>query len=223
MENEKLLRELSKLGLPLFEIDVDANETITGVVKSRNIRLWEGFPVLLVNVNKESFFNYEKVKTLLTKRQEYRNFVNLILLSFSVYKYFHLQFFWQKDLKKKIQVRQEGKIKEFLNSMKNNNDITIARQKLNSQRIKNFFNNYFRGENLNVEKMYVKSKGLSLEYALSQIFTPTQKDIFLKKIKGEKLTKSQRERFYRVVKKKVIALLNPELQRLAEQLLGHHS
>lgn len=60
---------------------------------------------------------------------------------------------------------------------------------------------------------------LSLEYALSQIFTPKQKEIFLKRLQGKKLTKTEREYFYRVVKKKALALANVDLQRLAQQVI----
>ena len=60
---------------------------------------------------------------------------------------------------------------------------------------------------------------LALEYALSQIFTPKQKEIFLKRLRGKKLTKTEREYFYRVVKKKAVALTNQDLQRLAQQIL----
>ena len=60
---------------------------------------------------------------------------------------------------------------------------------------------------------------LSLEYALSQIFTPKQKEIFLKRLQGKKLTKTEREYFYRIVKKKAMALANADLQRLAQQVI----
>jgi hypothetical protein len=60
---------------------------------------------------------------------------------------------------------------------------------------------------------------LSLEYSLSQVFSPKQKELFLKKLKREKLTKTEKEYFSRAVKKKVLALANPELHRLSQKLL----
>lgn len=219
MEMDDLYRKLSKLGLPFFETEVDVNETIAQVVMSKSNRLWEGFPVLLANANKTGFFSYKKIKELLKNKKELYNFVDLLFLSFAVYKYLHLQFYWERELKVKIISRGKNKTKMFLYYLKSNEDIKIAQIRLNPQRIINFFHYYFKGEEFDTERTNIKSKELSLEYALSHIFTPKQKDIFLKKIKGEKLTKSQRERFYRVVKKKVMAILNPELQRLAKQLI----
>lgn len=59
---------------------------------------------------------------------------------------------------------------------------------------------------------------LSLEYAMSQLFSPKQKDLFRKKLDGVPLTKTEKEYFSRAVKKKVVALANAELHRMAQQL-----
>ena len=79
MENRELLKRLGKLGFPLFEIDeeVRPNETIADVVKSKNTRLWEGFPVIFANVNKEHLFNLEATKKLLKEKEESNNFIQL--------------------------------------------------------------------------------------------------------------------------------------------------
>jgi hypothetical protein len=68
-----------------------------------------------------------------------------------------------------------------------------------------------------IEYMF-KVEEPSLEYALSQLFSPKQKELFQKKLKGELLTKTEKEYFSRTVKKKVAALANPELHRLAQKL-----
>jgi hypothetical protein len=57
-----------------------------------------------------------------------------------------------------------------------------------------------------------------LEYALSQVFSKKQKELFLKKLKGEKMTKTEREYFSRSVRKKALALANPDLHNLATKL-----
>ncbi len=69
-------------------------------------------------------------------------------------------------------------------------------------------------------KLLLMKQELGLEHALVQVFSPKQKDLFLKKLKGEKLTKTEREYFSRSVKKKILALSNPELHSLAQRLLG---
>jgi hypothetical protein len=54
---------------------------------------------------------------------------------------------------------------------------------------------------------------------MSQVFSPKQKELFFKKLKGEKLTKTEKEYYSRAVKKKVLALANDELHRMARQML----
>ena len=58
-----------------------------------------------------------------------------------------------------------------------------------------------------------------MEYALSQLFSPKQKELFKKKLEGTPLTKTEQEYYSRTVKKKVIALANPELHHLSRKLL----
>ena len=48
---------------------------------------------------------------------------------------------------------------------------------------------------------------------------PKQKELFLKKLRGEKLTRTEIEYFSRIVKKKALALAHPELHKLAHILL----
>jgi hypothetical protein len=64
-----------------------------------------------------------------------------------------------------------------------------------------------------------KLKEFSFEYALSQIFSPKQKELFKKKLDGLPLTKTEQEYYSRTVKKKVVALANSELHSLSRSLL----
>jgi hypothetical protein len=53
-----------------------------------------------------------------------------------------------------------------------------------------------------------------------RLFAPGQCDIIRKMLSHEELTKTERETFSRVVKKKLIAIIDPELQRAARVLTG---
>ena len=46
-----------------------------------------------------------------------------------------------------------------------------------------------------------------------------QKELFMKRLKGEKMTKTEREYYSRSVKKKVQALANSDLHKLATTLI----
>ena len=61
---------------------------------------------------------------------------------------------------------------------------------------------------------------LSLEYALSQVCSPKQKELFKKRLEGLPLTKTEKEFYSRAVKTKVVAFANDELHSLSKKLLG---
>ena len=61
-------------------------------------------------------------------------------------------------------------------------------------------------------------RSLRLNLHLSTLFPPKQKELVLKKLKGEELSKTEREYFSRVVKKKLEALTNSELRKIASTL-----
>ncbi|MFC2170320.1 hypothetical protein ACFLRM_07180, partial [Acidobacteriota bacterium] len=92
-------------------------------------------------------------------------------------------------------------------------------KQLSSVRVVNTFKNYFRHAELDFKDYVDKKDEFDLEYGLSQMFSMKQKELFLKKLKGEKMTKTEREYFSRSVKKKVAALANSDLHKLAARLV----
>jgi len=221
MKNKELFKKLSSLGFPLFETEerVDVNETLSEVVKSRDSRLWEGFPVLLANANKDGEFYYETVRALLKDREEKSAFLQLVLLSLLFYRALHLKFWWANKLYGKLALKSKSLVESFSKSFKQKGDVKLSGQRLNCQRMESMFSNYFKEEEVSLKSMRSKQEELSLEYALSQVFSPKQKELFLKKFKGERLTKTEKEYFSRVVKKKALALANSQLHQLVRKVL----
>ncbi|MBN1363212.1 MAG: hypothetical protein JW976_00255 [Syntrophaceae bacterium] len=220
MEKKELLKGMGQLGFPVLETeeDVDANETITGVIKSGNTRLWEGFPVIFANINKNHRYNPQAVKKALDKK-EYAVFRDLVAMSVALYRFLKLKSPWLDTLRGESGAGDEKRIKELARGFDTDSEIRISNRQLDTQRIRKAFDSYFTQESADIDKVGRIRNELSLEYALSQIFTVRQKEIFLKRLQGRKLTKTEREYFYRVVKKKALALANPDLQRLAEQVI----
>ena len=140
-------------------------------------------------------------------------------MSLSLYKFLNLKFSWERDLVDNIKFNGKSKVNEFFNFLKNNNEFYLSQKRIDPKRVKELFNNYFVFVESEIKKNDNIHDELSLEYALSQIFTPKQKEIFLKRLQGKKLTKTEREYFYRIVKKKAMALTNDDLQRLAQQVI----
>jgi len=220
MENENLYESLNKLGLPLFETKrrFDISKTLSEVVKSRDIRLWEGFPVLLANANKEGEFAYKGVLNLLKKEKDSNSFLFLFLMSLACYKYLHLKFGWANKLYNQLPSKDKKKVMNFVRHFKEKGNFIISQKQLDALRIEKMFKNYYVQKVEVSDSTSIRDK-LSLEYALSQAFPPKQKELFLKKLKGEKLTRTEIEYFSRIVKKKALVLAHPELHKLAQRLL----
>jgi hypothetical protein len=210
MKDKNLLKRLSNLGFPLFEPEEtqEANATLADVFKSKDVRLWEGFPVVLANSAEKGMVNYDKLKP-----------DSLVILSLALYKALNLRFFWADKLYRTLSVSKKKEYENFLGRLRKNQELKVAGYTLSSERLKATFNNYFNQAKSRLNELVSRKEELNLEYALSQVFSPKQKELFLNKLRGEKLTKTEREYFSRIVKKKVLALANPELHRLAQRLL----
>jgi len=222
MVDQKLLDNLNQLGFQLMEIraDVDANKTLAEVVKSKDMRLWEGFPVLLANAAQDYNFDHNQVQQFLTKKEQ-QDFRTLLLLSLALFQHYHLSFAWSNHLKKAFSNQDLGRLKKLKKSLSQGNSVSVGNRRFDPSRLKQAFNNYFEQDAEKTRRLKEKHEELSLEYALSQLFSPKQKELFQKKLKGEVLNKTEKEYYSRRVKKKVAALANPELHRLAQKLMEY--
>lgn len=223
MVNKKLFENLDRLGFSLMEPkeDFNANKTLAEVVKSKDTRLWEAFPVLLANAAQEYSFDNDQVLKNLRKREDQENFQNLLLLSLALYQYYHLSFVWSNQLKKQLSDQDAVRLQKFRNNIAHGDLFYVGKKRFLPDRLFEIFNNYFEKDAEKTKQLKEKYEDLSLEYALSQLFSPKQKELFKKKLKGEPLNKTEREYYSRAVKKKVSALANPDLHRLAQKLMEY--
>jgi len=221
--NKKLLENLNRLGFSLMEPgeDFDANKTLAEVVRSRDTRLWEGFPVLLANAAREPSYSNDMVLSYLTEREDKEAFHNLLLLSLALYQYYRLAFVWSNQLKKNLSGRDLEDLKKLRNNMSCGDVLHLNDKHILPDRLFKIFSNYFEKDAEKTKQLKEKFEELSLEYALSQIFSPKQKELFKKKLKGEPLNKTEREYYSRAVKKKVSAIANPDLHRFAQKLMDY--
>lgn len=229
MEDKELLKRVAKLGFDLFEAERDENagKTLADVVKSRDLRLWEGFPIMLLKAQVLGAFPYEEAKKYLGESPEAKWFDELVVMSMVVYKTLGVEFTAAEGLKRKLAVNKE-EYKMLEKSFAEETEFKVGNWMMSSQRVKNTFKNYYNklgAENKDfknlLESKYLELKSeFDLEFALAQVLSPKQRDLFLKRLKGEKMTKTEREYFYRVVKKKVAALANSELHRLARDMMS---
>ncbi len=221
MTDRKLLTSLSKLGFPMFEPneELDVNETLAEVVKSLDTRLWEGFPVLLANAAEGYQFTPEQVKQQLTRKEQKDQFHQLMLLSGSLFSLYHLSFPWWNKLKKGFSKKDKALVKTWRNHLVHNQTLKYNDTEFDPKRLKRVFELYFEKKAEKDRRRKEKYEEHSLEHALSQVFSPKQKELFNKKLEGFPLTKTEQEYYSRTVKKKVVALANSELHSLSKKLL----
>jgi hypothetical protein len=87
------------------------------------------------------------------------------------------------------------------------------------ERVKGLFELYYAQKVEEDRRRKDRYDELSLEYALFQVFSPKQRDLFKKKLEGDPLIKTEQEYYSRTVKKKVVALANSERHSLSRKLL----
>ncbi len=223
MTDKKLLNSLSKLGFPMFETseDLDVNKTLAEVVKSHNTRLWEGFPALLANAADRYQFVSDQVEQQLPDEKTRAHYRHLLLLSSALYAFYHLSFSWNEGLQKGFSREEKGQLKTLREDLSHDEPLKWNDVELDSRRLKGLFELYYEKKAEKERRKKEKYEEFSLEYALSQVFSPKQKELFKKKLEGRPLTKTEQEYYSRTVKKKVVALANSDLHGLAKKLLEH--
>ena len=221
MKDNNLLKRLRAMGFPLFETreTEDVNLTLADVVKSKDLRLREGFPVVLATGAEKGHFDYTKTAGYLKSKSDKLVLASLAAMSLALYKALNLKFAWADMLARSLNTERRKESEMYFNLLKKDQDLKVAGYSMSGQRLKSVFNSYSRKAAQSLNDFLSAKEDLGLEYALSQVFPPKQKELFLKKLKGEALTKTEKEYFSRVVKKKVHALANADLHRLSRKLL----
>ncbi|QWV94657.1 hypothetical protein KP004_05605 [Geomonas oryzisoli] len=221
MDNRELMKSLSRLGLPMFEPDeaLDVNETVAEVVKNGDGRLWELFPVLLANASEDYRFSFEKVRQRLPEERDRHNLNRLCLLSLSLYALYHLEFTWAAKYKKELPPKEKEQVKAWRKDLESGQPVTWEGAEFSPERLKKNFELYVEQNAERTRRRKERYDEFSLAFALSQVFSPKQTDLFRRKLEGLPMTKTEQEYYSRSVKKKVLALANAELHALARKLL----
>jgi hypothetical protein len=224
MKRKDLVFNLGRLGYSLVTPDVpevgeeQVVELLAELVDSKDLRLVEGFPVVLANcaqrgMNLEFTALLAKYKPRSRKRQ---NLEKLLLLSSDL--------LTQEGLDKPEGLEEVKKsFKDKYGDLLTNEVVTLgAKTSLSTERLRNTFRRY--SSTLKTSRATRKGekdkqrRSFQLNYFLSTLFSPKQKELVLKKLNGEPLNKTEKEYFSRTVKKKLEALNNSEVRKVAKAL-----
>ncbi len=224
MKREDLVFNLSRLGYSLVSPEVEelgeeqVVELLAELGDSKDLRLVEGFPVVLANcahkgMNLDFAALLAKHKPRSRKRQDLEK---LLLVSSELLTRQGLE---KPEGLEKVSASLKARYEDLLAA-----DLLTLGTKvsLSTERLMNTLRRYATDlETSKSRREREKDKqrrSFQLSYYLSTLFSPKQKELVLKKLNGEPLNKTEQEYFSRTVKKKLEALANPEVKKVAAAL-----
>lgn len=217
MTHDELAKKTAELGFQFLEPGQgDANKTLAEVLESHDSRFLEAFPVMLANAAESGRFSYDALKSYLQTSQGKKSLDSFLALSLALFDSLKLKHDWSD--KYHFNVSKEL-AHEYSKKVKANEVVTVGNTSLSPDKLKRNLLNYHMQPTQSLKLVVEAQEELGLEFSLSQVFSTKQKELFLKKLRHEKMTKTEKEYFSRVVKKKALALANEDLHRLARKLL----
>lgn len=226
---EELIIELERYGYPLIRVQRKSpDRLILDIIKSREPRLLYSLPVILRNIDAKQLDLKNLEESLELEKIDKKIIQELLYLCLLTYDLYNIQPIWRRKLKDYLkEVIGSKELSELRENFFSSSDMEIKYKdfhiRINAGSFKDNFSNYLLIDKARKRKKLSERIGLSLELKtqsqLSKLFSGKQKEIILKKLGGEELTKTEREYFSRTVKPKLEAILNPEIQRIGALLI----
>lgn len=218
-----LMSAMAQYGYSLLQPDrmADPNELLASLAESRDSRVLEGFPVVLANALAKhgGKVDLAAAESGLDERGA-EAFRRLVEVSLHLMRTFGFDALAADARGRRLPSPAFGK--QLPEAMVGSAELSLDEERtLSPSRLKRTFLNYFvrdQEEGDSVRKLERK-ESFRREYLLSLFFAPRQRDLVAKRTRGEPLSKTEREYFSRVVKKKLQALADPDLHVLAQKAL----
>ena len=226
-DKNQLMEQLAQHGYTLLQPRpaIPGEKLLVSVLEQEDVRLLEGFPVVLANLLREKqTLEWEKKwkpSDNLTSKTEHRLAV-MLAMSHLLFKLFGLEKRYSPRVLKVLFRFKDGmKLLEALTEpFLKSQPVKMDGLMLSTERLKNNFRNYVVHQEES-EVVKKKRQALELDLLLSELFTARQKELLNKRMQDKPLTKTEREYFYRVVKKRLKALANVELHQMARNLVSN--
>lgn len=225
MKKEDLITILSEMGFPLFVTDEKRitgkkiEEALYSLVCSDDARLIEGFPVVIANAGHRGIkLDFKALVSRYPVQTEQRKDLGKLLLLSS-------QLLDQERIEPPEGLgRAVEPLKAQYGDLLAGETLSFERGlSLSTDRMRNTLQRYAAtlSDTLSArEKDRLRQQqSFKLHKDLSTLFSPKQKELVLKRLEGQPLTKTEQEYYSRVVKKKLEALANEELARIAGRLV----
>lgn len=227
LTKDQLADHLADYGYPLLHPSFHKPEDVLeSLLEQDEFRFLEGFPVVLANVLKDKEpFDWERPRWRPDhfSKKARRRLPYLLALSYFLFKtYLEKSYPSSRLLKLLFQLPRGAKaFKQVEKSFTKSEPVKAGDEEFSTERLKNTFQTYMTQMSTpqKDEKLEQKKHALELELLLSEVFTPRQKTLLRKKREGKPFTKTEKEYFSRVVKKRLKALASDELHHLARELV----
>lgn len=242
-DKKELMDQLAQYGYALSVPATPAavpEKVLEALLRQDDARLLEGFPVVLANaLSQKNALEWENNKwrpgNAFSSKTEERWAV-LMAVSFLLFRLFGLDKAWQDRVLKLLKKDPEGdavlkKMEKYFSGV-GGEDLSSAgtgasslrRSRteplgLSADRLKNTFRNYVVHQAGSVKEFEEQKSALEFELLLSALFTVRQKELLQKRLAGKPMTKTEREYYSRVVKKRLNALADPRLHQMASSLV----
>lgn len=223
MTKDKLLENLANYGYSLLKPVDKPEEVLTALLEQDDARLLEGFPVVFLNMLKEQDQSKWEKDDSHAKGLSNKAAARLpYLLAFSVllFKLYKMEANYERRALNILAQLNKGTevLKRVAEAFEKSESVSFEGFNFSTERFRNVFQTYVLQAS-NDPAADKKRHALEQELLLSEIFTPKQKALLKKREEGERFTKTEREYFSRVVKKRLKVLANEELHQLANRLL----
>jgi hypothetical protein len=224
MKKENLVSNLGRLGYTLVRpqtreaTEYEVLALLDELVDSEDARLIEGFPVVLANCALKGM-NLD-FRALLSRHEpgsrKHQDLEKLLLLSSDLLARQGL------ELPKNL-ANISKPLKPKYGALLANDVVILGKQvSVSIERLRNTLKTYvadlITSRSTQKREKNRQRRSLQLNYYLSILFAPKQKELVLKKYHGEPLEKTEQEYFSRKVKKKLAAMTNKEVRKIAAAL-----
>lgn len=226
LDKELLLRDAERFGYQLMRPGVDPGDVLHRMLLSQETRILEGIPVVLTNI---LFDNSEfDLKGL---EKELPNALQKRFRIFCALTYLFL--FWVPDgesprhiLQNYLKEREPSIIENITEKFRNQHKIVVGGGiVLDEARLEKTYKNYvvsqFMATQENFSRKLEEQREAMLRDSMRELFTDKQKDLIEKMLHRQELSKTDREYYSRVIKPRLKALRNQDLQTMAATLLGY--
>jgi hypothetical protein len=227
LEKQLLMREAEQYGYHLVAAsNTPASTVLKQMVSSDDGRVLEGVPVVLTNMLMTQQPLVLQVVEAELPHELQRRFRMLVAVTY-------LFLFWvpdsepvRKQLHQYLKEREPSLVEVVKEKVQARSQLNIgAGAHLDVERLENTYKSYvvqqFMETQSSLTKKVEENRESALQHALGELFTEKQRMLMVKMMKREPLTKTEREYYSRVVKPRMKALRNQDLQTLVSTLLGY--